>query len=193
MNQSQKEIVVITLLIIAAIATRFLFLVDGESALPNFSAVGAVAIFGACYFRGNFRFIVPLSVLWLSDLILNNVIYSRYYAHFQIAGDPWVYSGFVLAGIIAYFLMKKSSWPKLLMTSIVTGVIFYLVSNFGVWMSASVYSKDLGGLLQCYAAGIPFFRNTILGNVFYSFVLFGIYEWILSDIFDLRRLILVKA
>lgn len=193
MNQSQKEVLIITALIIGAISTRFLFLINGEALLPNFTAVGAIAIFGACYFTGKFKFIIPIIVLWLSDLILNNVIYSRYYDHFQIFGNPWVYAGFIMAGILAYFLMKKSSWPRLFVTSIGTGILFFLISNFGVWLGSTTYSQDMTGLMACYTAGIPFFRNTLIGNVFYSFLLFGIYEYIIAHYFNFRKLIAIKV
>ncbi len=177
MSKSTKFFLVITSLIILAMATRFLFLIDGSSVLPNFSAVGAVAIVGAIYFRGIYRFIVPFLILWLSDLILNNGFYSQYYDGFQLFGDSFVYLGFLAIAAVAYLIMKKSSWTGLVITGLTGAVAFYLITNLGVWITSGMYTKDLSGLLASYEAGIPFFRNTLLGNLFYSFILVGLFEF----------------
>ncbi len=179
MPKSIIHILAVVLLVILGISTRFIFLIDGESILPNFSAIGAVAIFGACYFKGLKKWIIPLAILWFSDIILNNVFYSQYYDGFKVFGDFWVYASFIVAGVIAYKMLLKPSWGKLLLTGIIAGVVFYLITNFGVWLTGNLYPKTLTGLVASYEAGLPFFRNTILGNVFYSFVLVGIYEFII--------------
>lgn len=193
MENSTKKILLITLLIVVGLSTRFLFLIDGESVLPNFTAVGAVAIFGACYFKGAKRFIIPLAILWVSDLMLNNIVYTQYYDSFKIIGDPWVYISFLLAGIAAYKLLQKASWGRVVVSSLVAAVIFYLVTNFSVWLSGALYPKTFEGLMMSYEAGVPFFRNTILGNLLYSFILFGLYEYVISPIFSTKNLQLQKS
>ena len=176
-----KKEVLILVMIVVAMSTRFLFLVDGVSMLPNFTAVGAIAILGAVHLKGLKKWIFPIGLLWLSDLILNNIIYKQYYDHFQVIGSVWVYGSFALIGVMAYYMMKSPSWMRLVSTSIFAGVLFFLITNFGVWLAGgSPYTKDISGLITCYEAGIPFFRNTVLGNLFYSFVLFGGYEYIAS-------------
>ena len=173
-----KEILIL-LLIVVAMSTRFVFLIDGESVLPNFTAVGAIAILGAVYLTGIKKWLFPLGVLWASDLILNNVIYHQYFDHFQVFGEIWVYISIGLIGLLAIRIMKKKTWTRLAITSILAGVLFYLITNFGVWLnSSSPYPKDINGLVQCYEAGIPFFRNTLISNLLFSFALFGIYETI---------------
>lgn len=193
MDQRTKKFLAILLLIIVGISTRFIFLLDGESILPNFSAIGAVAIFGACYFKGFQKYVIPLAILWLSDIVLNNVVYAQYFDTYQAFGDLWVYGAFLIAGVIGYVMMKKPSWLRLLGVSLTTGVIFYALTNFGVWMSGTLYTKDVAGLIECYTAALPFFRNTVLGNVFYSFVLFGLYEFVIAKQFALKRLDLATA
>jgi hypothetical protein len=189
MSINSKNFLVVLTLVIVGMATRFIFLLDGESILPNFSAIGAIAIFGACYFKGFQRFLIPLIVLWGSDIILNNMIYAQYFDSYQAYGDLWVYFAFLISGFVGYFMMQKGTWGRLLTTSLLTGLIFYIVTNFGVWASGLLYPKTSAGLIECYTAAIPFFRNTLLGNVFYSFVLFGVYEFVLSRTFTLNRLI----
>lgn len=175
-----KELIVLLLLVVA-LSSRFLFLIDGGSVLPNFTAIGAMAILAAVYLKGAKKWIFPLLLVWGSDIILNNVIYTKYFTSFQLFGDLWVYFSIAIIGVVAYFIMKKPSWIKLGATSILAAILFFMLTNFGVWLSmASPYSKDMSGLLQCYEAGIPFFRNTLISNVLYSYLLFGIYEFIAS-------------
>ena len=189
---SKKEFIIL-LFIAVALLTRFIFLVDGMSVLPNFTAVGAIAIFGAVHFKGLKKWIIPLVVLWASDIILNNVVYAQYYDHFQIMGSLWVYGSFILIGLLAYFILQKASWLRLIITAIGGGVIFFLITNFGVWLGASApYTKDLAGLIECYTAGLPFFRNTILANIIYSFMLFGAYDLLASRLDSLSPYFLQK-
>lgn len=171
-------------LIVIGIATRFIFLVDGVSVLPNFSAIGAIALFGGAYLRGAQRFIIPLGIYWVSDLVLINGFYSQYYDSFQIIGDYWVYGAFFIAGLVGYYLLRRQSMFRLFGASLIAAVIFYLITNFGVWVGGTMYPKDITGLGASYVAAIPFFWNTLLGNLFYGFVLFGAYQWLASKSFS---------
>lgn len=172
-----KHFWIALVLILVGITARFIFLIDGESILPNFSPIGAIAIFGAAYLKGAQRFIIPLGVYWVSDLLLNNLVYSEYYETFQLIPNFWIYGAFILAGIVAYFLLKQKSVIRLVGASVSAAVLFFVITNFGVWAGGTMYPMNSGGLMACYIAGIPFFWNTIIGNLFYGFVLFGAYEW----------------
>ena len=59
------------------------------------------------------------------------------------------------------------------MGALASTTIFYLVSNLGCWIGSTVYAQNFGGLMTCYAAGVPFLRGTLLGDLFFSGVLFG--------------------
>jgi hypothetical protein len=72
--------------------------------------------------------------------------------------------------------LKKVRIPILYLSILGASVIFFIVSNFGVWFSGTMYPKDLSGLAACYIAGLPFFQNTILGDLVYSSLLFGAFE-----------------
>lgn len=187
MSQQTKQYTVLFILLILGIATRFLFLLDDQSFLANFTAVGAIAIFGAFYFDGPMRYMAPLAVLWVSDLVLNNVVYAQYYDSFQLFGSASVYAAVLVVGIVAYFMMRSPSWTRLLGTSLVGAVIFFVMTNAVSWYANPMYTQDLSGLMASYTAGIPFFRNTLISNVVFSFVLFGVYEYILSPSLALRR------
>lgn len=147
----------------------------------NFSPVCAIALFGAYYYRDKyFSYIMPLLSMWISDLILNNTVYSQHFSHFT-----WLYDGafvtytsFILIVYLGTVLLKRLTLLRLFFTSITSSVVFYLVSNFGVWLFSSMlpYPHTFRGLLSCYGAGMPFFKNTLLGDYFYIFLLFGAYE-----------------
>ena len=143
---------------------------------PNFAPIGAMALFGAAYFTHRYwAFIIPIVSMWISDLILNNVVYGQYFDGFVwfYTGSLFTYGAFALIVLLGIFTLKKVRVPTLVASALGASVIFFVVSNFGVWFLGNMYPKDLGGLMACYIAGIPFFPNTILGDLFYTTVLFG--------------------
>ena len=86
------------------------------------------------------------------------------------------YGSFLIIGLIGRITLKKLSFFKLIGVSISASLLFFIISNFGVWVSSSLYSKDFTGLIACYISAIPFYIGTLSGSVFYSVFLFGSYE-----------------
>ena len=148
---------------------------------PNFTPLCAIALFGAKYFRNKYlAFLIPIVALWVSDIIINNFILSQYFDGFTLfySGFYWQYGSFLLITILGRKTLNNLSFLKLLGVSISSSLLFFLISNFGVWVSSSFYSKDIFGLVACYVAAIPFYYGTLSGTVFYSFFLFGSYEFL---------------
>ena len=146
---------------------------------PNFTPIGATALFGAAYFVKKYvALIIPVLSLWLSDLVINNVLYALYFKGFVLfyPGFYWIYSAFILIVVSGFFLLRKKRLHNIIIASLVASVMFFLISNFGVWVSGTLYPKDQGGLLACYMAAIPFFRNTVMGDIFYCGIMFGAFE-----------------
>ncbi len=149
---------------------------------PNFSPIGSMALFGAAYFaRKQWAFLVPLLALWLSNLVLDNIVYARFYDGFVWFSNVWVYLAFV--GLIFFGMeaLRKVTVPRVIGASLGAAVLFFLVSNFGVWLTSGMYAPTAAGLLSCYAAAIPFFGNTLAGNLIFSALMFGSFEWVLSQ------------
>jgi len=170
---SKKELIVLVILLVA-ITTRFLFIQFGQSAIPGFTAVGAMMILAATYMSGWKKWIVPLGIFWVSDLLVNNVVYAEFYDSFQVMGSYWVYAGYAGVGMIAYFIMRQPSAGKLVITSTLGAVLFFLVTNFGSWLNPmNPYTQDVSGLMASYQAGVPFFRNAILGDLLFGFISLG--------------------
>jgi hypothetical protein len=155
----------------------------------NVTPVGAMALFGGAYFsRKYLAFIVPIVAMWFSDLVLNNTIYAHYYDGFVWMGNLWVYVSLIFIGLIGMTLIKKVNIKNVVIASLIGSVLFFLISNFGVWAGAySMFPKTPAGLVSTYIAGLPFFRNSLLGDLVYVGVLFGVFEWAKSNWSVLRR------
>jgi hypothetical protein len=147
----------LTLLVMAAAATRLI------PHPPNVTSVAALALFGGAYFeRRSLAIAVPLLAMLASDLLLG------LYPHMAVQ-----YLGFVLVIGIGFWLQRRRSAARIAAAALLGSVTFFVVTNFGVWALDGMYPHTLGGLLTCYVAAIPFFRNTLLGDLAYTALLFG--------------------
>ncbi len=131
---------------------------------PNFTPIAAMALFAGTYLkRKELAFAIPFSAMLISDLILG-------FHQTMIA----VYIGFALIVGIGILLRHKVNVATILIASVSASVSFYLITNFAVWASGMVgYPMNSAGLIQCYVAGIPFFRIALTGDLFYTMVFFG--------------------
>ncbi len=133
----------------------------------NFTAIGATALFGGAYLQSRtLSLVVPLLALFISDMILG--------FHPTMV---FVYAAFALIVVLGWTLQEKKTVIRLATYSLVTSCVFFLISNFGFWFMESLYSKDAAGLMACYVAGIPFFTNQVLGDLFYVGLMFGAFEY----------------
>ena len=132
----------------------------------NVAPITALALFGGVYLDKKHTFLVPLAAMLIAD----------YFIGFY-AGIAWVYAGFVLIGFLGLWLRDHRSLGNTAGASLAGSVIFFVVSNFGTWITGQVgYPLNVAGLIECYTAAIPFFRNTVAGDMAYVAALFGIYE-----------------
>jgi hypothetical protein len=130
---------------------------------PNLASVSAVALFGGAYLSDRrMAFLIPLAALFLSDLVLG------LYRHMEV-----VYLSFALIVCIGQWLRSNRTVPRILGAALASSMLFFLTTNFGVWAFGSMYPMTFDGLLACYVAAIPFFWNTIQGDLFYTVILFG--------------------
>ncbi len=147
----------------------------------NLAPVGAIALFGGAYFGSPIAVVfVPLVSLWISDLILNNLIFSQYFPEFTLfySGFAWQYGSFVAISFIGMLLKNNVKPINVLFASIGGSLLFFLISNFGVWASGTMYLQNPTGLIACYIAGLPFLQNTLLGDLVFNAALFGSFEYL---------------
>lgn len=133
---------------------------------PNVAPIAAMALFGGVYLNKKYALIVPLVALFLSDIFLG--FYS---------GMLFVYGSFFLTGLIGLWLKKHTSVPTIILASIGSSLLFYLITNFGVWATGTMYPRSFGGLLESYTMGLPFLRNTFLGDLGYVTLFFCVYAF----------------
>jgi Family of unknown function (DUF6580) len=135
---------------------------------PNVSPIAAIALFGGAVFSDKrAAFAVPFIALFITDLIIglhNTMVF--------------VYGAFALTVVAGIYLKQHMTLSNLATASIGTSVMFFLLTNFGVWVTSTMYPMSLNGLMQAYAAAIPFFQNSLLGNIVYTALLFGGYAYL---------------
>lgn len=148
---------------------------------PNFVPVGAMALFGAASLPKKWMvFAVPFAAYYLSDLVLNNLLYAQYYEGFYWGVSLWIYGAIAAMILLGLGLLRNArfSWLRIGGTALGATLIFYVVTNFGVWVGDLLYPKTFAGLVAAFAAGLPFLLNSLLANLLFSGVLFGAARWV---------------
>ena len=172
MKNNRLQILFATLVVLIIASTRLI------PETNNFVPVFAMILFTAVHFQNKYQaVIISLSVLWLSDLYINNWgQFANYYNEFVLFSSPFNYVGYFLIALVSIKIFKNTiTIKKVFSSSLLIGLIFFIVSNFGVWLGGVMYPLTLEGLLTCYIAAIPFFRATLASNILFSFILFGGY------------------
>mgnify|MGYP001590029378 CR=1 FL=1 len=134
---------------------------------PNFAPIGGLALFSGANFKKKSALLIPLAAMFFSDIFLG--------FHKTI---PYVYLSFILITIIGKYIKENPKVINLISASLLSSVLFFLITNFGVWATGTMYQKNLNGLMQSYAFGIPFFRNTLISDLFYTFSFFYGYRFL---------------
>jgi hypothetical protein len=141
----------------------------------NFSPIDAIALFSGAYLSKKYMaFIVPLFAIWFSDILINRVYFDHWSLFYQ--GFYWQYASYMLITLVGIFLAKRLTPLNLVAASLSSSLLFFGISNFGVWMNGLMYPMTLDGLVACYVAGIPFFKNTIVSDLIFSGVVFGVFQ-----------------
>jgi hypothetical protein len=129
----------------------------------NFSPIGAMALFAGFTFRNRIAaFAFPLVALLISDALIG--FHDLMWA---------VYGAFALVVAAGIFLRDQKSVAAKLGGALFASVSFFVITNYAVWMQGSLYPRTQEGLAQCFMAAIPFFKNEVAGDVFFTAVLFG--------------------
>jgi len=155
-------------LILLGIAMRFI------PHVPNFTPVVAIALFSGFYLNKKYAILIPLSLMIITDLFLG--------LH-EVFAFTW--GSVILITVLGITQKKRKSALTVAGSSLLSAVLFFLISNFGVWL-AGWYTHTFEGLINCYVMAIPFFRHMVLSTLVYSTVLFGAYELIAKRVKNTR-------
>ncbi len=162
---------------------------------PNLTPVTAIALFGAWqygwrgWWKGVLSLGLPLAALFLSDLALNNLVYRMGGESgglvWSYPGAGWTYLSMALVVGWGWLALKRFSAVRLAGASVVGSLLFFAVSNFGVWASFELYPHTAAGLMECYVAGIPFLGNALIGDLVFTGLLFGAFwlatRWVTAE------------
>ena len=180
---------VLLLMILALTAFRLLVTFNtDELQFANFSSIGAVALFGGAYFKGNFKaFVLPLLSLFLSDFILSSTIFSKYSSGFLYEGWYWVYIAFAMMVLVGKVLLKKVNILSFLTLAVVITLIHWLVTDVGVWFKNAAYAQNFAGFWHVLVLAIPFEVRFIEGTLIYGAIIFGAFE-LLKEKYSILKL-----
>ena len=128
----------------------------------NIAPVMALALFAGTYFEKKWlAFTVPLISMFVADLFLG--LHNTFI---------FVYAAMALAVVIGFYLHNRVSSLKVIGATIGSSLVFFLISNFGVWLVSGYYSKSWAGLIECYTMALPFLQRSMMGDLLFSGVLF---------------------
>lgn len=164
------RIVLATVLIVLAVVSRVM------PHPANFAPIAAVALFGGAVLPRKWALSLPLIAMIVSDLIigLHPLIF-------------FTWGSFALIAVASNMFIKNIKPLTVITASLSASVFFYLVTNFAVWMEGRLYPLTISGLGQSYYNAIPFFRNTLLGDLVFSAALFGAYAFVYTYVVPMIR------
>ena len=127
----------------------------------NATPLMAIALFGGTYLAKRWAILLPLAIVALSDVLLgwHNTV-------------SFTWGAFTLSGMIAWWIRSRPSATRILVGALAGSGLFFLITNFGVWVMGGLYPRTTAGLWECYVAAIPFFRNSLAGDLLYTAALF---------------------
>jgi hypothetical protein len=120
--------------------------------------------------------------MWISDLILNNFVYTAFNEGFVLFSKwmIWTYLGFAAMAWIGQIVIKRAAPLKIVSAVVLGTLVFFVLSNFGAFLFDPIYIKTPDQLLTAYIAGLPFVLNTLLANMFFTSVFFALHELAVS-------------
>ncbi len=139
---------------------------------PNFTPVFAALLFGGAYLKRRDFLWYPLALLAASDILLTTQVYHMKFQGKDILG--WV--AYAVIALMGRWLRTRVSTKTVLAASLAGPTAFFLISNFEVWLGWKMYPASWAGLVACYVAALPFFRNSLVSSALFSGVLFGVHE-----------------
>lgn len=145
--------------------------------IPNFAPIAAIALFAGVYLNKKYALVIPIVAMLVADFFI-----GFYNPYIMIS----VYGSFLLIGLIGLWLRDHKTLPNIIGGSLMGSIVFFIVTNFAVWaIPHSWYPHNLQGLVNCYILALPFFRNTIAGDLFYVGSFFGLMEasvWVVGKL-----------
>jgi hypothetical protein len=165
------------ILVVLATACKYFFGPDLD--WSGFSPVIAIALFsGFIIKQRDWSFLLPLLALFISDAIIHALYLNGDFPYAGFYSGQWKNYLILMSATLIGWLLKGKNTSSLLIGALTAPTVFFLLSNFGVWMGSHVtYSKDISGLMTCYAAGLPFYKNALMATILFLPVILFSYNY----------------
>lgn len=161
----KKNLLLIIIVSIIGFASRLL------PHMANFSPLASIILFTGVYATNKKYFILPFIALFISDIFIG-------FYKWEIMLSVYLSLGLIY--LLSYFVKKEKNILNITSATLASALLFFLITNLAVWYFGDWYTKDLAGLMLNYSLAIPFFKATLASNIFYSSLMFGVYELFLS-------------
>lgn len=174
----KTKLIIAALLVIVGVVARL---------IPhawNFAPIAAIAIFSGAYLGKKYALLLPVMAMLIGDFFI-----GFYEWHLAIA----VYGSFMLIGLLSISLKKYKNVYSVVSLSLAASIIFFVATNYVVWQFSPWYEKSFYGLVECYTLALPFFRNTMLGDMFFVGAFFSAYELVKYGLGVVKKPLIVKA
>ncbi len=167
----KSHLVTATLIIFCGALFRFL------PHPPNFAPIAAMALFAGAYMDKKYAFFIPFIAMFVSDIFLgfHNTM-------------PFVYVSFFLVGVLGMMLKKHSKPQMVIAAAFVSSLLFFVITNIGVWLSSGLYEQNTKGLAEAFVLAIPFFKNTLMGDLLFTSAFFALFEFFKATLLKERLL-----
>ena len=156
------NILLISLLVLLGVVTRVV------PHPPNFTPILSIALLSGLYFKNRFSIIIPISIMLFSDIFIGSHLTT-----------PWVYSSILIIYLFGQAALKNNSFKNVIIASIGSSLVFFLLTNFGVWVVG--YPHTISGFTACFVAAIPFYKNTLFSVLLYSTLIHGGYLYLIRQ------------
>ncbi len=133
----------------------------------NFAPIAAIGLFSGTYLSKTQAFLATLGSMLISD----------YFIGFDsLTSRLTVYSALMISVLLGMWLKQGKTTERVIASSMLGSVVFFLITNFALFYETKMYSHDWLGISSAYINGLPFFKNTLMSDLFYASLFFGIYE-----------------
>jgi hypothetical protein len=173
---------------LAALATACKYFFGPDLNWSGFSPIIAIALFsGMIINQKDASFLLPLIALLLSDVAIQLLYKQGLFPYAGFYSGQWENYLTLLGCTLIGWLLKGKKYSSLGVGAIAAPTVFFLISNFSVWMGSQVtYPKFFNGLMTCYEAGLPFYRNSLLATLLFLPVILLVYNYLVKQKAELR-------
>jgi len=144
---------------------------------PNVTPLGASSLFAGARVNGWMAYLLPILVMAITDPMVGG--YTR--------STPLIYLSFLISVWLGRRVSSSHSALRIGGACLLSSLQFFVLSNFATWMFGTMYAKSLAGLATCFVAAVPFFAYTVLGDLFFTAAIFGLYELLTRTVAQSER------